>query len=75
MVHDGGVSLPTDAQDSLRLEDAQSFLNVLDNTRVTRFQWKIMLSGMGFFTDAYDLFVIGLVVALPKPERHLSTES
>jgi MFS transporter, PHS family, inorganic phosphate transporter len=28
---------------------------------------------MGFFTDAYDLFVIGIVVALLKPEWHLST--
>ncbi|MGH3852552.1 MAG: MFS transporter [Pseudonocardiaceae bacterium] len=28
---------------------------------------------MGFFTDAYDLFVIGVVVALIKPEWHLST--
>jgi MFS transporter, PHS family, inorganic phosphate transporter len=28
---------------------------------------------MGFFTDAYDLFVIGIVVALLKPEWHLDT--
>src|ERR1700742_3607867 len=28
---------------------------------------------MGFFTDAYDLFVIGIVVALLKPEWGLST--
>jgi MFS transporter, PHS family, inorganic phosphate transporter len=46
----------------------------LDDSRVTRFQWKIMLvSGMGFFTDAYDLFVIGIVVALLTPEWGLST--
>ena len=37
----------------------------LDNAGVSRFQWKIMfVSGMGFFTDAYDLFVIGIVVYL-----------
>jgi PHS family inorganic phosphate transporter-like MFS transporter len=48
--------------------------NALDESRVTRFQWKIMfVSGMGFFTDAYDLFVIGIVVALLKDEWHLST--
>ena len=48
--------------------------NALDESKVTRFQWKIMfVSGMGFFTDAYDLFVIGIVVALLKPEWHLST--
>ena len=46
----------------------------LDDSAVTRFQWKIMfVSGMGFFTDAYDLFVIGVVVALLKPEWNLST--
>jgi PHS family inorganic phosphate transporter-like MFS transporter len=46
----------------------------LDESRITRFQWKIMfVSGMGFFTDAYDLFVIGIVVVLIKPEWGLST--
>ncbi|HWG63208.1 MAG TPA: MFS transporter [Streptosporangiaceae bacterium] len=49
-------------------------LESLDDSKVSRFQWKIMfVSGMGFFTDAYDLFVIGIVVALLKPEWHLST--
>ena len=33
----------------------------------------MFISGMGFFTDAYDLFVIGIVVALLKPEWGLST--
>ena len=33
----------------------------------------MFVSGMGFFTDAYDLFVIGIVVALLKPEWGLST--
>ncbi|MGP0030292.1 MAG: MFS transporter [Acidimicrobiales bacterium] len=46
----------------------------LDDSQVTRFQYKIMfVSGMGFFTDAYDLFVIGVVVALLTPQWHLST--
>ena len=35
---------------------------------------KIMfVSGMGFFTDAYDLFIIGVVVALLKTQWNLST--
>ena len=39
----------------------------LDDGKVTRFQYKIMfISGMGFFTDAYDLFIIGIVVDLLK---------
>ncbi len=33
----------------------------------------MFVSGMGFFTDAYDLFVIGIVVALLKPEWGLPT--
>ncbi len=33
----------------------------------------MFVSGMGFFTDAYDLFVIGIVVALLKTEWSLST--
>jgi MFS transporter, PHS family, inorganic phosphate transporter len=46
----------------------------LDDAKVTRFQWKIMfVSGMGFFTDAYDLFVIGIVVAILTTQWHLST--
>ena len=53
---------------------ASGVLTALDDSKITRFQWKIMfVSGMGFFTDAYDLFVIGIVVALLKPEWHLST--
>ncbi len=48
--------------------------DALDESKITRFQWKIMfVSGMGFFTDAYDLFVIGIVVALLQTEWHLST--
>ena len=33
----------------------------------------MFVSGMGFFTDAYDLFVIGIVVALLKTQWSLST--
>ena len=33
----------------------------------------MFVSGMGFFTDAYDLFVIGIVVALLETQWHLST--
>ena len=40
----------------------------MDNAAISRDHWKIMfISGMGFFTDAYDLFVIGVVMALLKP--------
>jgi MFS transporter, PHS family, inorganic phosphate transporter len=43
----------------------------MDNAGISSQHWKIMLiSGMGFFTDAYDLFVIGIVMALVKPIWH-----
>jgi MFS transporter, PHS family, inorganic phosphate transporter len=51
-----------------------SGFDTLDDARINRFQLKIMfVSGMGFFTDAYDLFVIGIVVALLETEWHLPT--
>jgi PHS family inorganic phosphate transporter-like MFS transporter len=41
----------------------------MDASEVTPLHWKIMfISGMGFFTDAYDLFIIGVVMALLKSE-------
>ncbi len=33
----------------------------------------VIVSGVGFFTDAYDLFVISTVAALVKSQWHLST--
>jgi MFS transporter, PHS family, inorganic phosphate transporter len=45
----------------------------MDDAKLTRLHWKIMfISGMGFFTDAYDLFIIGVVMALIKDEWHIS---
>jgi PHS family inorganic phosphate transporter-like MFS transporter len=53
---------------------APGSFDALDDAKINRFQLKIMfVSGMGFFTDAYDLFVIGIVVALLKTQWHLST--
>jgi MFS transporter, PHS family, inorganic phosphate transporter len=48
-------------------------LHNLDEMGITRTHWKIMfISGMGFFTDAYDLFIIGVVMAILKNEWHVS---
>jgi len=45
-----------------------------DGGKMSRKQWKIVgISGMGFFTDAYDLFIIGVVLKLLKPEWHVSS--
>jgi MFS transporter, PHS family, inorganic phosphate transporter len=52
----------------------EGHFEALDSAKISRFQIKIMfVSGMGFFTDAYDLFVIGIVVALLKTQWSLST--
>src|SRR5271163_4378751 len=45
-----------------------------DASGVTGEHWKIMfISGMGFFTDAYDLFIIGVAMRLIKDEWHPPT--
>src|SRR5947209_18255349 len=43
-------------------------LSALDNSSLSGFHLKAMLtSGMCFFTDAYDLFIIGVVLAILTP--------
>jgi MFS family permease len=46
----------------------------IEHDKMSRAQWGIVLiSGMGFFTDAYDLFIIGVVLKLLKSEWHISS--
>ena len=46
----------------------------LDEAKVGRKHWlTVFTSGMGFFTDAYDLFIIGTVTVLLTPIFHLNT--
>ncbi|MCL5047490.1 MAG: MFS transporter [Firmicutes bacterium] len=53
---------------------ANSFYAQLDNSRTTRKHWTtVLVAGMGFFTDAYDLFIIGTVTVLLTPIFHLNT--
>ncbi len=52
--------------------EKQMDFSEMDNAGISREHWKIMfISGMGFFTDAYDLFIIGVVMALIKPIWHV----
>jgi MFS transporter, PHS family, inorganic phosphate transporter len=52
----------------IAIDTMQSDFSEMDNAKISREHWKIMwISGMGFFTDAYDLFIIGVVMALLKP--------
>ncbi|MGH9295742.1 MAG: MFS transporter, partial [Acidimicrobiales bacterium] len=56
--------------DDARLDVA----GVLDETPRNRFHRRaVVASGVGFFTDAYDLFVISTVAALVAAQWHLST--
>src|SRR5689334_14390063 len=54
-------------------QSVQEILAQLDNSGLSRFHWKAMItSGMGFFTDAYDLFIISVVNSLLIPLWHLN---
>ncbi len=55
------------------VSSARSVLAALDDSGLSGFHWKTMITaGMGFFTDAYDLFIIGVVLAILKPLWHLN---
>jgi PHS family inorganic phosphate transporter-like MFS transporter len=48
-----------------RTAASRQILTSLDTARVQRFHLRtIVIAGMGFFTDAYDLFVISLVIPI-----------
>lgn len=54
-------------------QSVHEILAQLDNSSLSRFHWKAMItSGMGFFTDAYDLFIISVVNSLLIPLWHLN---
>ena len=45
----------------------------MEGNRMTRFHWRIVITaGVGFFTDAYELFIIGVVTAILGPIWHIS---
>jgi MFS transporter, PHS family, inorganic phosphate transporter len=53
---------------------AMTVNQLLDEAPRSRFHHRtVLISGMGFFTDAYDLFVIGTVAAILKTQWNLST--
>jgi MFS transporter, PHS family, inorganic phosphate transporter len=48
--------------------------DLLNEAPTSKFHHRaVLISGMGFFTDAYDLFVIATVATLVKTQWHLST--
>jgi MFS family permease len=53
-------------------QSGNSDFSSMDEAKISGHHWKIMfISGMGFFTDAYDLFIIGVVMTLLKPMWHV----
>jgi MFS transporter, PHS family, inorganic phosphate transporter len=52
---------------------SRELLAEMDEASTGSEHWKILLtSGMGFFTDAYDLFIIGVAVSLVQTEWHIA---
>jgi PHS family inorganic phosphate transporter-like MFS transporter len=48
--------------------------SALDEAPLSRFHTRaVVTAGMGFFTDAYDLFIIGVATTLLAPQWHLSS--
>jgi MFS transporter, PHS family, inorganic phosphate transporter len=53
---------------------ARTVSQLLDDAPISRFHRRaVVVSGMGFFTDAYDLFVISTVGVLVQAQWNLST--
>jgi MFS family permease len=52
----------------------QTVADLLNEAPTSKFHRRtVIISGVGFFTDAYDLFVIGTAAALVATQWHLST--
>ena len=53
---------------------SRDLIAALDEASLSRFHLRaVLVSGMGFFTDAYDLFVIGIASTLISAQWHLSS--
>jgi MFS transporter, PHS family, inorganic phosphate transporter len=66
------VSQATDPDQEVEL--SRETLAQMDEAVTSKQHWKILLtSGMGFFTDAYDLFIIGVVASMITNEWHISS--
>lgn len=56
------------------MDSSRSVLGTFDEAGLQKFHWRtVITTGMGFFTDAYDLFIIGTVTAILTPLWHLTT--
>ncbi len=65
---------PASLHEGDAVASAEAILARLDASSVSGFHVKALLtSGMGFFTDAYDLFIIGVALAVLTPIWHLTS--
>lgn len=71
----GTVEGDAEATTSHRTQSTLASVNsLLDDAPTSRFHHRaVFISGMGFFTDAYDLFVISTVATIVAVQWHLST--
>ncbi len=66
---EGGENAPNST-----VAPAPTVTDLLNEAPTSKFHRRtVIISGVGFFTDAYDLFVIGTVAALVAVQWHLST--
>ncbi len=53
---------------------SENLITALDEATISKFHLRaVLVSGMGFFTDAYDLFVIGIASTLIAAQWNLSS--
>ena len=65
----GGRRRPND-----QFRGGRAVTDLLNEAPASKFHRRtVIISGVGFFTDAYDLFVIGTAAALVAVQWHLST--
>jgi MFS family permease len=72
----GGVDLPVPPSSATAgtIRTDPTVTDLLNEAPSSKFHRRtVVISGVGFFTDAYDLFVIGTAAALVATQWHLST--
>ena len=64
----------TGAADAVPVGNSPSVSDLLNEAPRSKFHRRtVLVSGVGFFTDAYDLFVISIVATIVATQWHLST--
>jgi MFS transporter, PHS family, inorganic phosphate transporter len=65
---------PAFTEDEFPVQGAATVTDLLNEAPTSKFHRRtVIISGVGFFTDAYDLFVIGTVATLVATQWKLST--